>query len=121
MDESSDARAVATRFGTQHTEVRLPDSEVAAEVPLAVASMDLPSIDGVNTFIVSRAVRSSGIKVVLSGLGGDEVFGGYRSFRLLPLAMKWAGLGGLIPHRFAALFPGGERGYEMMRPALSLS
>lgn len=120
MDESSDARAVAARFGTQHTEVRLPNSEVAAEVPLAVASMDLPSIDGVNTFIVSRAVRSRGIKVVLSGLGGDELFGGYRSFRLLPLAMKWAGVGGLIPRQFAAWFSGGDRGYEMMRPALSL-
>ncbi len=58
MDESFEAQAVATRFGTEHTEVRLPDNEVVAQVPLAVASMDLPSIDGVNTFIVSHAVRS---------------------------------------------------------------
>lgn len=120
MDESFEAQAVATRFGTEHEEVRLPDDEVVAQVPLAVASMDLPSIDGVNTFIVSRAVRSRGIKVVLSGLGGDELFGGYRSFRLLPLAMKWAGIGGCIPRGFATLFSGGERAYEMMRPALSL-
>lgn len=120
MDESVDARAVAARFGTQHTEVRLQDSQVVAEVPLAVAAMDLPSIDGVNTFIVSRAVRSSGIKVVLSGLGGDEVFGGYPSFRLLPRAMKWAAWGGCIPRRFAQLFPGFERHFEMMQPALSL-
>jgi len=120
MDESSDAQLVATRFGTEHTEVRLPDSEVAAEVPLAVASMDLPSIDGVNTFIISRAVRSSGIKVALSGLGADEVFGGYRSFRLLPLAMDWSDWCGHVPRGLASMFPGGERGFEMMRPALSL-
>jgi asparagine synthase (glutamine-hydrolysing) len=121
MDESPDARAIATYFGTEHTEVRLPDSEVAAQVPLAVASMDLPSIDGVNTFIVSRAVRSSGIKVVLSGLGGDEVFGGYRSFRILPFAMNWAPWIGRLPRQFASMVPGGERGFEMMRPAIPLS
>jgi asparagine synthase (glutamine-hydrolysing) len=120
MDESSEARAVAIRFGTEHTEVRLPDSEIVAQVPLAVASMDLPSMDGINTFIVSRAVRSSGIKVVLSGLGGDEMFGGYRSFRLLPLAMKWANLCGRIPRKLAMWLPGGERGFELMRPGLPL-
>ena len=120
MDESSAARAIAARFGTEHTEVRLSDNEVGAEIPIAVASMDLPSIDGMNTFIVSRAVRASGIKVVLSGLGGDEVFGGYPSFRLLPLAMKWAQWGGLLPSCLAPMFPGGDRGFEMMRPGLSL-
>lgn len=120
MDESSDARAIATRFGTEHTEVRLSDSELLAEIPLAVASMDLPSIDGMNTFIVSRAVRASAIKVVLSGLGGDELFGGYRSFRLLPLAIQWARWTGRIPRYFASLFPGGERAFEIMRPELSL-
>jgi asparagine synthase (glutamine-hydrolysing) len=120
MDESSEARAVATHFGTEHTEVRLPNSEVVAQIPLAVASMDLPSIDGVNTFIVSRAVRSSGIKVVLSGLGGDEVFGGYRSFRLLPFAENWADWVGRLPRQFGKLVPGGERGFELMRPGISL-
>ncbi len=121
MDESSDARAIATRFGTEHTEVRLSDRALLAEIPLAMASMDLPSIDGMNTFIVSRAVRARGIKVVLSGLGGDELFGGYRSFRLLPLATNWARWSGHIPRSFASLFPGGERGLELMGPQLSLA
>jgi asparagine synthase (glutamine-hydrolysing) len=120
MDESAYARIVATRFGTEHTEVLLPESEIISEIPLAVASMDLPSMDGVNTFLVSRAVHSRGIKVVLSGLGGDEVFGGYRSFRLLPFAMKWAEWGGRVPGCFAPLFPGGTRGFEMMHPSLTL-
>lgn len=120
MNESSEAQIVATRFGTEHTTVRLADSEVVAQVPLAVSSMDLPTIDGVNTYIVSGAVRSSGIKVVLSGLGGDEIFGGYRSFRLLPLAMNWADLIGHLPHQIRKLVPGGERGLEMMRPGISL-
>jgi asparagine synthase (glutamine-hydrolysing) len=120
MDESPAAQAIATRFGTEHTEVRLSDSEVGAEVPLAVAAMDLPSIDGVNTFIVSRAVQSSGVKVVLSGLGGDEVFGGYRSFRLLPFAINWAEWSGRIPRCLSPIFPGRERGFEMMQPGLSL-
>ncbi len=120
MDESSDARSVADRFGTEHREVRLPDSEIVTQIPLAVASMDLPTIDGVNTFIVSREVRSSGIKVVLSGLGGDELFGGYRSFRVLPFATRWSGWGGLVPRRLAPLFPGGERGFDMMRPGQSI-
>jgi asparagine synthase (glutamine-hydrolysing) len=121
MDESSHARSVADRYATEHTEVRLSQDEVAFEVPRAVAAMDLPSIDGVNTFIVSRAVRASGVKVVLSGLGGDEVFGGYRSFRLLPIAAKWSKWAGLIPGRVKAFLPGGERGFDLMRPSLSLA
>jgi asparagine synthase (glutamine-hydrolysing) len=57
-----------------------------------LSNTDQPSIDGLNTFIISRAVRGQGIKVALSGLGADELFGGYPSFtevpRIAPLA-KW--------------------------------
>jgi len=120
MDESAHAQSIANRFSTEHTEVRLPDSEVARQVPLSVAAMDLPSIDGTNTFIVSHAVRASGVKVVLSGLGGDELFGGYRSFRLLPWAARWSRTLGRLPEAILRTLPGGERAVELLKPGLSL-
>lgn len=117
LDESEYAQLVATRYGTDHQLICLSDGEVAALVPKAVRSMDLPSADGVNTFVVSGAVASAGIKVVLSGLGGDELFGGYRSFKMLPWADRWASLIGRVPAvlRRAAAGGGdaGQRGVEI--------
>lgn len=82
-DEGRFSRLVATRFACRHTEVTLSSDQVAASIPAALASFDHPSGDGINTFVVSRAVRESGVKVALSGLGGDELFGGYPSFARL--------------------------------------
>jgi asparagine synthase (glutamine-hydrolysing) len=83
FDEGPHARAVAEAIGANHTELALSDAEFRRQLPEALASVDHPSGDGVNTFVVSRAVRHAGIKVALSGLGGDELFGGYPSFRRL--------------------------------------
>jgi asparagine synthase (glutamine-hydrolysing) len=116
LDESAGARAVALRYGTQHREVRLSDAEAASLVPEAVRALDQPSADGVNTYVVSRAVAREGLKVVLSGLGGDELFGGYRTFRLLALAERWSPLVGLVPARVrrgARRGGAGERAAEM--------
>jgi asparagine synthase (glutamine-hydrolysing) len=113
LDESEFARAVAKQYATEHHEVRLSDEEVIASVPAAVAAMDLPSADGVNTYIVAKAVADSGTKVVLSGLGGDELFGGYRSFRMLPLVHRWARLLGFIPGFVRGFLPGGKRSVEL--------
>lgn len=77
------ARVAAERFHTEHTEVRITDEELVASVPDAVAAQDHPSADGINTWIVSRAARAAGLTVALSGLGADELFGGYPTFRRL--------------------------------------
>jgi asparagine synthase (glutamine-hydrolysing) len=83
LDESAAAAAVARQFGADHTEIRLRAGDLVDSLPHILDAMDHPSGDGVNTFIVAQAVRERGLKVALSGLGGDEVFGGYASFRRL--------------------------------------
>jgi asparagine synthase (glutamine-hydrolysing) len=88
-DENVYARQIAGRFQTEHTEVHLTESALLDQLPLALEGMDQPTGDGVNTYVVSRAVRSTGIKVALSGLGGDEFFAGYPSFKRLRRVMKY--------------------------------
>jgi asparagine synthase (glutamine-hydrolysing) len=75
------ASAVASQCGTEHKELLLSESSMLAMMPDAIRSMDQPTMDGVNTWVVSKAVSEAGIKVALSGLGGDELFCGYSSFR----------------------------------------
>jgi asparagine synthase (glutamine-hydrolysing) len=104
--EAEPAREAARRFGTRHHEVLLSSRDLLDMLPALFAAMDQPSMDGFNTFVVSRAVADFGLKVVLSGLGGDELFGGYPSFRRahmiaplwkLPRAIRRAGAVGLGP------------------------
>ena len=92
QDEGPFARAIAQRYGAEHTEIAIPASELRDEMLASVTEVDHPSGDGFNTFVVSRAVRRAGIKVALSGLGGDELFGGYPSFRRLRRLQPYAGL-----------------------------
>lgn len=93
LDESPWSRAVAKRFGTDHHELRLTPEDFLAQVPHGLDAMDHPSADGLNTYVVSGATRRAGVKVALSGLGGDELFAGYpvfeRSARLAKL--NWLG------------------------------
>ena len=84
LDESSVARRTAEHFGTTHHELRLTDEVGEAAFEAFLLRMDQPSIDGFNSFIVSSFAHSHGMKVVLSGLGGDELFGGYPSFQQVP-------------------------------------
>jgi asparagine synthase (glutamine-hydrolysing) len=83
QDEARYAKQVAACFGADHTEIPLTIGEVRTDLEAALASIDHPSGDAMNTYFVSRAVGRAGIKVALSGLGGDELFGGYPSFRRL--------------------------------------
>ena len=80
-DESQYARLIASRYQTDHTEIRLSSEEVIETVKEAVMKMDLPSMDGVNSYIVAKEVAKKGFKVALAGVGGDELFGGYPQFR----------------------------------------
>lgn len=84
IDESAPAARIAREFGTDHTEVTVAPDELAGWLEDGLDAMGDPTFDGLNTFIVSRAVARAGLKVVLSGLGGDEVLGGYPSFRDVP-------------------------------------
>ena len=80
VDESSLASSTALYLGTQHKQVFLSHSEVQAGMEVFWDAIDQPSIDGFNTFLVARAARDQGLKVAVSGLGGDELFAGYPVF-----------------------------------------
>ncbi|MDD2709627.1 MAG: asparagine synthase (glutamine-hydrolyzing) [Verrucomicrobiae bacterium] len=84
QDEGNEAGEVARRFGVRHHRVEMSGDEVLTGVREALGAMDLPTVDGVNTYLVSGATRRAGIKVALSGLGGDELFGGYLQFKRIP-------------------------------------
>jgi asparagine synthase (glutamine-hydrolysing) len=83
-DETPLAEAVARQYNTNHTTVWVTREDFLAARDRVVERMDQPTIDGVNTFFVAQAAASTGLKVALSGLGGDELFGGYSSFRDVP-------------------------------------
>jgi asparagine synthase (glutamine-hydrolysing) len=74
------ARKVADKLQTHHAEIFLSEGEMVASLDEAIADIDQPTIDGINTWVISRATKQAGITVALSGLGGDELFGGYPSF-----------------------------------------
>ncbi len=92
FDETPIAQEMAERYRTDHHRIQLSEEEVIHSVTEAVEKLDLPSVDAINTYIVSRAVAERGVKVALSGLGGDELFGGYPSFRDVPRLKLIAGL-----------------------------
>jgi asparagine synthase (glutamine-hydrolysing) len=79
-DEAPLSRVVADRCGTRHREVPLDGGAVLARLDEALGALDQPTMDGINTYFVSWAAREVGLKVALSGLGGDELFAGYRTF-----------------------------------------
>lgn len=83
-DESFFSRAVADRYRTDHTEVEVRDRDLTDHMERILAAMDQPTIDGVNTYFIASAAAQAGLKVALSGVGGDEMFWGYPSFRQIP-------------------------------------
>ncbi|HSP45932.1 MAG TPA: asparagine synthase (glutamine-hydrolyzing) [Chthoniobacterales bacterium] len=120
FDETAIAEEMARRYGTDHHRIQLSEEEVITFVTEAVGKLDLPSVDAINTYIVSRAVAGHGVKVALSGLGGDELFGGYPSFRDVPrlqlvaafpsFLRRLIGLAGNLGERLADLPRNGDPG-----------
>jgi asparagine synthase (glutamine-hydrolysing) len=90
FDESMYASIVAKKFKTNHHEIRLQAANFLDDLVPALDNMDSPSGDGVNSFVVSKAISSRGIKVALSGTGGDELFAGYPIFSHFQKIMKYA-------------------------------
>jgi asparagine synthase (glutamine-hydrolysing) len=100
FDESRYARAVSQALGTEYNEVRLTQASFRSGLGAALDSIDQPTFDAINTFFVSRAVREAGMTVALAGTGGDELFGGYKSFTDLPRAARAGRFLGHVPAHF---------------------
>jgi len=95
-DESVLAAKAAEFYGANHTEYLITRAEFEEDFDAFLNAMDQPTIDGLNTWFVSKAAQKAGLKVCLSGLGADELFGGYPSFHNIP---RWSHLGILGPSK----------------------
>lgn len=96
-DETGLAREVAQLLGAYHSEYRVSRQDFFDDKEKLLAAMDQPSIDGVNSYFVSKAAAAVGLKVALSGLGGDELFGSYSSFRDVPRMVRVLGPLACVP------------------------
>lgn len=96
-DEAPLAAEIAQAYGAEHHTRIVAEHEFRADLPLILDAMDQPSIDGINTWFASKAARELGLKVVVSGLGGDELFGGYPSFKDIPRWVARLGAPARVP------------------------
>lgn len=114
VDEAPLAAEVARRYGARHIVRTVDRAEFERDLPSILDAMDLPTIDGINTWFVAKAAHEAGIKVALSGLGADECFGGYPSFDDVPRSVHWLRplsfvpwLGRLVRHGVSAAIDAG--------------
>jgi asparagine synthase (glutamine-hydrolysing) len=101
--EATQARMVAEKFNTEHTEVHLNEERLLNLLPAATAAQDQPTMDGINTYVVAKAVKEAGITVALSGLGGDELFAGYATFQRALRLRQMARIPSFLRHGAATL------------------
>ncbi len=104
QSEARYAKQMAEHAGTEHTEIPVTGSDILQMIPKAVAAMDQPTGDAVNTYLVSYAAHQAGLKVALSGLGGDELFGGYHTFHDIPRMLSLREKMGFLGTPLGALF-----------------
>lgn len=90
LNEGPVAKRIADAIGTEHHEVVLTERRFVDNLEAALDSLDQPTFDGLNAYYMSQAIRSAGFTVAISGTGGDELFGGYSSYRNLPLLHRWS-------------------------------
>ncbi len=95
--EADEAAESARHFGTAHHTHVLQGQTVADEIERLLGALDQPTGDGINTYYASQAARAGGVTVALSGLGGDELFGGYPAFRDVPRLQRWLPLWRAVP------------------------
>ena len=95
--EADQAAETARYLNTDHTAKVLTGEQVLSDLDRLLGSLDQPTGDGINTFYASQAARSGGVTVALSGLGGDEVFGGYPSFQAVPTLTSWVKVAARLP------------------------
>jgi asparagine synthase (glutamine-hydrolysing) len=112
-DEAPLAALVAKQYGTAHHASILTGETFRRELPRALESMDQPSLDGLNSYFVCKAAAELGWKVALSGTGGDELFGGYSTFRIIPRVVR---LFGGFRH-----MPGLANAFALMQPRMTTS
>ena len=98
-DEMLGAKETSRLYGTRHHTRMVTNAEFKTDLERLLEAMDQPTIDGINTYFASKAAREIGLKVALSGLGGDELFGGYPSFHRIPASVRTFA----IPSRFPFL------------------
>lgn len=97
LNEGPIARQIAAAIGTEHREVLLTEEHFVENLEAALDSLDQPTFDGLNAYYMSQAIRSAGFTVALSGTGGDELFGGYTTYRDLPTLQRWSRRAALVP------------------------
>lgn len=87
------AREIARGLPHHHEVVTLTPEQLRELLPFALGAMDQPTVDGINTYVISRVGAALGLKVLLTGIGGDELFGGYTTFTKVPRLLRYgAGL-----------------------------
>ena len=96
-DEAPLAEQVAQQFGTRHTTRTVTGAEFRKDMPRILDAMDQPSIDGINSWFVSKAAHELGLKVAISGVGGDELLAGYPSFERIPTWVRRLAIPSHIP------------------------